>query len=106
VLELRQLGGALARRLPGHGATAGFDAAFLLFACGVALDAPMYAAQRAHIDAVTGALAPYSAAGQYLNFAEEPVDVSRSFDTDTWARLVAVKDRVDPTNMLHANHAI
>ena len=34
------------------------------------------------------------------------MDTSLSFDTDTWARLVAVKDRVDPLNMIHANHAI
>ena len=32
--------------------------------------------------------------------------MSDSFDTDTWARLCAVKDRLDPANVIHANHAI
>ena len=52
------------------------------------------------------ALAPWTRAGHYLNFAEEPVDVAASFDADTWARLRAVKDRVDPDSVIHANHAI
>jgi hypothetical protein len=55
---------------------------------------------------VKAALAPYTRAGHYLNFAEEQVDVSDSFDTDTWARLSAVKDRLDPGNTIHANHSI
>ena len=62
--------------------------------------------KREAIGRVQAALAPSTGEGDYLNFAEEQVDVSRSFDTDTWARLVAVKDRVDPLNLIHANHAI
>jgi len=106
VVELRQCGGALARREPGHGAVGGIDAAFVLFALGLALDPGMGAAKVEHIDRVVAALAPFSGEGQYLNFAEAAVDVSRTFDTDTWARLVAVKDRMDPLNLIQANHAI
>ena len=60
----------------------------------------------AHIESAKAALEPFSGAGYYLNFAEHAVDMSLSFDIDTWARLVAIKDRVDPENAIHANHAI
>jgi FAD/FMN-containing dehydrogenase len=99
-------GSALDRRLPGHGATAGFDGQFLLFACGLVMSEQMHAEKDAHVQRVKAALAPFCGDGHYLNFAEERVDVSRSFDTDSWARLVAVRDRVDPDNLMHANHAI
>jgi hypothetical protein len=105
-VELRQCGGALARRMPGHGAVTGVDGQFVLFCGGLVLDRAMGILKTEAIARVKAALAPYSAEGQYLNFAEQPVDVSLSFDTDTWARLVAVKDRIDPLNMIHANHGI
>jgi FAD/FMN-containing dehydrogenase len=106
VVELRQAGGALRRATPGHGAVAGVDGSFVLFAAGLALGPEMGAAKHAHIAAVKQALAPYSNAGHYLNFAEEPVDVADSFAPGTFARLRAVKDRIDPENVIHANHAL
>jgi FAD/FMN-containing dehydrogenase len=106
IVELRQLGGALARRAPGHGAVGGIDAEFVLFLCGMALDADMGAFMKSHIGRVKAALEPWSGAGHYLNFAEEPVDVSLTHSRDTLARLRAVKARVDPHNLIHANHAI
>jgi FAD/FMN-containing dehydrogenase len=106
IVELRQCGGALMRKLPGHGAVAAIDGQFVLFALGLVFDAEMGALKRAHTERVRAALAPFCGGGQYLNFAEEPVDLALSFDTDTWARLVAVKARLDPENLLQANHAI
>ena len=106
IVELRQCGGALGRRLPGHGARAGIEGQFVLFTAGLVFDPELGALKRAHIERVRAALAPFCGAGQYLNFAEERVDTSLSFDADTWARLVAVKARLDPENVLHANHAI
>ena len=106
MVEFRQGGGALLRATPGHGAIAGVPAQFVLFTGALALDADMAAAKQAHMATVKAALAPYTRPGHYLNFAEEQVDVSDSFDTDTWARLSAVKDRLDPGNTIHANHSI
>ena len=106
LVELRQVGGALARRVPGAGAVTGVRGQFVLFTCGLALDAEMAALKLGHMARVKDALAPYCGEGHYLNFAEEAVDASLSFPTDTWARLVAVKDRVDPDGVIHANHAI
>jgi len=105
-VELRQVGGALRRATPGHGAVVGVNGAFVLFCGALVLDPEMAAAKRAHMDRVKAALAPWSGTGHYLNFAEDQVDVSLSFSADTYARLCAVKDRIDPRNLIHANHAI
>ena len=48
VVELRQTGGALARRAPGHGAVAGVDGRFVFFTVGMALDAEMAAFMLGH----------------------------------------------------------
>jgi hypothetical protein len=66
----------------------------------------MGALMRSHMTRVKAALESWSGAGHYLNFAEEPVDVSLTHSTNTLARLRAVKGRIDPHNLIHANHAI
>ena len=43
LVELRQVGGALARRVPGSGAVTGVKGQFVLFTCGLVLDAEMAA---------------------------------------------------------------
>lgn len=106
MVELRQCGGALRRAMPGHGAAAGVDAGFVLFMGGLVLDPAMAAAKRQRMLEIKAALAPWTNAGHYLNFAEEQVDLSETFPTDAWTRLRAVKDRLDPENVIHANHAI
>ncbi len=106
VAELRQCGGALGRIAPGAGAVARINGEFVLFLCGIAAEPAMGAAMEGHMEVVKAAMEPFSGPGYYLNFAEHPVDTSLSFDIDTWARLVAIKDRVDPQNVIHANHAI
>jgi FAD/FMN-containing dehydrogenase len=105
-VELRQLGGALARRAPGHGAVGGIDAAYVLFLVGMAVDPSMAAFMKDFAQRVKAALEPWSRPGHYLNFAEEQVDPSLTHDADTWTRLKAVKTRLDPHNLIHANHAI
>ena len=42
----------------------------------------------------------------YLNFAEQPVDVRRSFPEQTWRRLKGIRSAVDPAGLLVANHRI
>jgi FAD/FMN-containing dehydrogenase len=105
-VELRQVGGALGRVTAGHGALAKLDAQFVLFAFGAAADAGLEAAVLAHAGGVKEALAPWSGAGEYLNFAEHAVDASASYGAFTYRRLQAVKARVDPDGAIHANHAV
>ena len=52
------------------------------------------------------AMEPWAARGQYLNFAEHTVDTAESYEPTAYARLRAVKARVDPDNVIRANHAL
>lgn len=105
-VELRQAGGALRRTTPGHGAAAGVDASFVLFMGGLVLAPEMAIAKQARMAEIKRALGPYSNRAQYLNFAEQPVDLADTFGPAGYARLRAVKERMDPDNVIHANHAI
>jgi FAD/FMN-containing dehydrogenase len=51
---------------------------------------------------------PWSTGGTYVNFTSEPGQdkVQASYPPDTYARLVAVKDRYDPTNLFRRNQNI
>jgi FAD/FMN-containing dehydrogenase len=66
----------------------------------------MGAFMRDYMHRLKAALAPWSGQGHYLNFAEEPVDPSLTLAGETWTRLKALKARIDPDNVIHANHAI
>jgi hypothetical protein len=104
-VELRQAGGALARATPGHGAVAGVDGQFVLFAAGMALDAGMGALMLEHGRRIKAALAPWLGEGHYLNFAEQAIDTAPSYG-GAYERLRAIRARVDPDRVIHANHAI
>jgi FAD/FMN-containing dehydrogenase len=105
-VELRQMGGALGRVTPGHGALANVDAQFVLFALGMALDPDMEAAMLGHALRVKAALDRWTNPGYYLNFAEHEVDTASSFGAFTYRRLQAVRRRVDPDAVIHANHRL
>jgi hypothetical protein len=106
MLELRQLGGALGRVTPGHGAVAKIEGEFVLFMGAMSLSPEMGAAALGHAELVKDALKPYLGTGHYLNFAEYAVDTSATYGAFTYRRLQAVKHRVDPQNVIRANHAI
>ncbi len=106
MVELRQVGGALGRVTPGHGALPKLDAQFVFFALGMAMDAGMEAAMLAHATRLKSALEPYSGAGYYLNFAEHAVETASSYGAFTHRRLQAVKARVNPEDVIHANHSL
>jgi hypothetical protein len=50
-------------------------------------------------------MGPWATGGGYVNFTSEPGQdtVHASYPSDTYARLVAVKDRYDPTNLFRLN---
>jgi hypothetical protein len=106
LVELRQLGGALGRVTAGHGAVAKIDAEFVLFMGAMSLNPEMGAAALEHAERVKDALSPWLGAGHYLNFAEYAVDASATHGAFTYRRLRVVKGRVDPENVIRANHAI
>jgi FAD/FMN-containing dehydrogenase len=104
--ELRQLGGALGRPSPYGGALTHLDGDFCAFAFG--LDAGPHAGAPVEeaTAAVIEALAPWHSGKRYMNFAERSGDASGIFADDTHARLVALRDRVDPDGLILPNHAL
>jgi FAD/FMN-containing dehydrogenase len=105
MVELRQLGGALARHTPGAGARATLPGTLSLVALGVPEDETSDEAVRSYLGSLDRAVRPYRV-GDYANFVMEPTDASRFFDPDTWARLREVKTLYDPTDLFKGNHHI
>ena len=105
-VELRHLGGAMARRPEGAGVVGAFDAPYLAFAVGPALHPALTAAVEAHLALFRDALRPEDSGREYLNFAERSRDASAFFGAGDLARLRAVKAEVDPEGMILANHPV
>jgi len=106
VAELRQLGGALARPVEGGGVLSHLRGDFVAFGGAVAAT-PELGAQ-GHADALgyTRALSPYSNGGQYLNFAENPVEAKAAYPTEAWTQLKGIRSAVDPHGLFAANHPV
>jgi hypothetical protein len=106
VVELRQLGGALARPSVRDGAVSGFDGSFVLFAIGMAPTPQMEAAGRAASRALVAAMAPWTGGRTYLNFAEAETDAARGYTAGDYERLQEIRRRVDPDGVLRAAHVV
>src|SRR3954453_22354712 len=98
LLQLRQMGGALARVAPGAGARATLPGDISLFALGAVFDEATGAAVHAALGDIDASVRPY-AGGHYPNFVEAPADASAFFDRETWRRLRAVKAHYDPADV-------
>jgi FAD/FMN-containing dehydrogenase len=99
MVELRHLGGALARPATVPNAVGGRDAAFSLVVIGPFPPPLRDAVQKAGAE-VLDAVAPWSTGGTQINlqgFATDPSSVQRAWSPDVVDRLLAVKRRWDPT---------
>jgi hypothetical protein len=105
MVQLRHMGGALARKAPGAGARATLPGSISLFSLGVVMDEESVSATESSLEAVQDALRPYRV-GDYPNFVEDPADASAFFDPDTWARLRDVKALYDPRDLFKGNHHV
>lgn len=104
--ELRQLGGALGRPAEGAGALPMLDGKFILFGVAIAMTPEMGAQGHADAMRLVNAMSTYSSGRDYLNFAENQVDVRKSFPLETWKRLKGIRSAVDPSGRIRANHPI
>ena len=104
--ELRHLGGALARRAADGGALSSLDAAFAMFAAGVAPTPELAEAVGHKLDDLQEAMAPWTGEGGYLNLADRPCDLDAILPAETCGRLVEIKRRRDPDGVIVANHAV
>lgn len=107
IVELRQLGGALARQPLHRSAFCHRDAAFALTTIGVLVpDTADVVAE--HASTVTQAVAPWSTGGQLPNFAPsyDPDRPARVYTEDTLHWLAALADRYDPSRVLATGQVI
>jgi FAD/FMN-containing dehydrogenase len=105
MVQIRHVGGALARKAPGAGARATLPGELCVLGLGVPGGTGTDAAVRGELAALSAVLAPHRA-GDYPNFVEGPADASAFFDRETWARLRAVKDGWDPEDVFNGNHHV
>ena len=105
-IEIRHLGGALARPAPGGGAQPSIDANYLLTAVG-AMPAPgLAAAARAQAHAAKDALGPWHAGYDYYNFEETPAPASAVLPPASYRRLQKIKAAYDPGQMIVSAHPV
>jgi hypothetical protein len=100
LVEVRALGGAVARPPEHASAVSHRDAPYALFMSGVPLDGG--AALEAHAEGVLSALTPWTRRGLFSNFApsDDPRVVARCFDADGLNRIVRLADAYDPGAVL------
>jgi FAD/FMN-containing dehydrogenase len=105
ILQLRHMGGALAREAPGAGARATLPGEVCLLALGAVFDEASDVAVRGALAGIDAAVAPHRAR-EYANFVETPADASRFFAPDVWRRLREIKADYDPADVFAGNHPI
>jgi FAD/FMN-containing dehydrogenase len=105
-VEVRHLGGALARKAPGAGALATIDGKFAMFAVGPAMTPELGAAVKANVEIVQAVLAPWDSGRMYLNLAVKRQRGERLFGDATYSRLQAVKAELDPDDVFRSNHPV
>ncbi len=105
-VELRHLGGAVARASADHGALAAFDAPYVMFAVGMTPTPGLGAAVGASIDALREALSPWEAEHTYMNFAEGRRSEASLFSQHAYRRLRRIKAAYDAADVIRSNHPI
>jgi hypothetical protein len=109
LVELRQLGGALARPSAAPNAVAGRDGAYSVLVIGAM--APGLEEVTPGVTAgIVGSLGPWLTDGALVNFLgganATPEQVGRAWTPDVLERLLAVKDAYDPDNRFRFGHAL
>jgi hypothetical protein len=104
--ELRQLGGALARRTENAGALDKLDFPFVMSAVGALMAPDAAETVPRDLDRIVAAVEPWTATGGYFNFIDSPCDVDSILPAETCARLAEVKRAWDPDGRIVANHAV
>jgi FAD binding domain len=105
-VEVRQLGGALARPHASHGAISALDAAYSLFAAGMVPAPELEAPVRDQLNAVRTAMAPWAASRRYLNLADTQGEPATFWTEQALRRLRRIKADVDPRDLIRANHPV
>ena len=105
-VEIRHLGGALARPVPGGGAQPSIDASYLLYAAGPVRTPGLAGPVRAHVQAVKDALAPWHASYGYYNFEDTPATAAAVLPPASYRRLQEIKAAYDPDQAIISAHPV
>jgi hypothetical protein len=114
MLELRQLGGALARPPADLSPIGRRDSRFIMFGLGMnpTPEATPEVARRVqgHLARVAEEMRPYETGATYVNFLDlgdwTPERTQAAYSPEDWERLVGLKDRYDPHNLFRFNRHI
>jgi len=105
-VEIRHLGGEIARSRSHHGALSAFEGEYLLFAVGIAPTPEATQLIEASAKALLDAIEPWAAEHTYLNFAESRRKSVTLFSSASYHRLRRIKAIVDPTDRIRSNHPV
>jgi FAD/FMN-containing dehydrogenase len=105
-VEIRHLGGALAREAVGAGAQPKIDAQYVIFAVGIAPTPELAEAARTHAQALKEALAPWHAGYDYYNFVETPAEAEVVLPPASYQRLREIKATYDPDQAIISAHPV
>jgi FAD/FMN-containing dehydrogenase len=105
-VEVRHLGGALARPVPGGGAQPSIDASYLLYAVGATPTPDLAGSVGAHVRAVKDALAPWHAGYGPYNFDETRAGAAAVLPPASFSRLQEIKATYDPDQFIISSHPV
>jgi FAD binding domain len=105
-VEVRHLGGALTRPVPGGGAQPSIDASHLLFAVGATPTPDLASAVREQAQAVKHALARWHASHDSYNFKQTPAPASAVLPPASHHRLQQIKAAYDPDQVIISAHPV
>ena len=105
-VEVRHLGGAIARAPRGHGALPALEAPFVLYAVGAAPTPEHAVAVAADLARLEEALEPVNAGPGLLNLADRATPPELLWPAPVLSRLRAVRNTHDPRRLFLSNHPL
>jgi FAD binding domain-containing protein len=105
-VELRHLEGELGRARPGGGALAALEGKYAMYAVGATPIPELEGPVKAQVETLTSAMRPWQSRLDYLNFAETNRRPHTFWTEAAYGRLQAIKDDIDPDDLIRANHPV
>jgi hypothetical protein len=105
-VEFRHFGAVLSEATSQAGALASIDAAFGMYAVGMAVTPDLKQAINDRLDLLREALSPWRSHHGYFNFDDRPGDAERLFPHATYRRLRKIKAAYDPGDLFLSNHPV
>jgi Berberine and berberine like len=95
-----------AGRGPQNGAQASIDAPYAMYGVGMAPSPEVELIVRGQVDALMGAMSPWTASHKYCNFTETTQRGETLWSESSIQRLRQIKAAVDPEDRIRSNHPV